>query len=53
MGALTTVSVMPDEEHPLIGKLDHKAQEIFLQYSQGSLWMVEGETELIIGQPER
>jgi SAM-dependent methyltransferase len=53
LGALTTASFMPDEEHPLLGKLENKAQEIFSQYSQGGLWMVEGETELIIGQPER
>jgi SAM-dependent methyltransferase len=51
MGALTTASFMPNEDHPLFGRLETKAKEIFFQYSTDGYWLVEGETELIIGQP--
>jgi hypothetical protein len=44
---------MPDDEHPPFGKLENKAQEIFSHYNQDGIWLVEGETELITGQPER
>lgn len=53
MGSLASASFMPDECHPLFEKLAVKAREIFSQYSQGGYWLVEGETELIIGQPEQ
>ncbi|HEX2997703.1 MAG TPA: class I SAM-dependent methyltransferase [Anaerolineales bacterium] len=53
MGSLTSASFMPDEGHPLFEKLAAKAREIFSQYSQDGYWLVEGETELIIGQPEQ
>ena len=51
IGSLTTVSFMPDEDHPLFGKLEAKAREVFTHYSQDGHWLFEGETELIIGQP--
>lgn len=51
IGALTTASYMPDENHPLFSKLETKAKEIFSKFSKEGYWMVEGETELIIGQP--
>ena len=53
IGALTTASFMPDEDHPLIKKLEAKAREIFSQHSQGGYWRVEGETEVLIGQPAK
>jgi SAM-dependent methyltransferase len=53
IGALTTASYMPDEDHPLFAKLETKARKIFAQYSHDGAWLVEGETELIIGQPAR
>ena len=51
IGALMSASFMPDEDHPLFGKFEAKAREIFAQYSLDGRWLVEGETELIIGQP--
>ncbi len=51
IGALTTASYMPDEDHPLFDKLERKAREIFFQLSKDGLLKVQGETELIIGQP--
>ena len=51
IGALMSASFMPDEDHPLFGKFEAKAREIFAQYSLGGRWLVAGETELIIGQP--
>ena len=53
IGSLTTASFMPDEGHPLFHKLETEARKIFLQYSKHGEWMVEGETELVIGQPSR
>jgi SAM-dependent methyltransferase len=53
IGALTTASYMPDEDHPLFSKLEAKAREAFAKYSQDGTWLVEGETELIIGRPAR
>jgi ubiquinone/menaquinone biosynthesis C-methylase UbiE len=53
IGALTTASFMPDEDHPLFGKLEAKAREVFAQLSRNGMLLVEGETELIIGQPQR
>ena len=53
IGALTTASYMPDEEHPLFRKLKAKAKEVFSKFSKEGYWTVEGETELIIGQPSR
>jgi hypothetical protein len=44
---------MPDEDHPLFDKLEKKALGIFSQYSHHGVWRVEGETELIIGQPSK
>lgn len=35
------------------GKLEARARQIFSQYSQDGYWLMEGETELIIGQPLR
>lgn len=51
MGSLTTASFMPDEAHPLFGKLAARAREIFSEYSVDGDWLVEGETELMIGRP--
>lgn len=53
IGALTTASFMPDEDHPLFKKLETKAREVFSQYSKNGYMLVEGKTELIIGQPSR
>jgi ubiquinone/menaquinone biosynthesis C-methylase UbiE len=53
LGTLTTVSFMPDEGHPLFPKLERAAKEVFSQYSEHGSWKVEGETELIIGQPTK
>jgi hypothetical protein len=53
IGALTTASFMPDEDHPLFKKLETKAREVFSQYSKNGNMLVEGKTELIIGQPSR
>jgi ubiquinone/menaquinone biosynthesis C-methylase UbiE len=51
LGTLTTTSFMPDEDHPLFPKLETEAKKVFSRYSNDGYWMVEGETELIIGQP--
>ncbi len=53
IGALTTASFMPDEDHPCFKKLETKAREVFSQYSKNGYMLVEGKTELIIGQPSR
>ena len=53
IGSLTTASFMPDEDHPLFDKLEMKAREVFSQYSKNGFLTVEGETELIIGQPSK
>jgi ubiquinone/menaquinone biosynthesis C-methylase UbiE len=53
IGTLTTVSFMPDEDHPLFPKLETEAKKIFSQYSNHGYWKVEGETELIIGRPSK
>jgi ubiquinone/menaquinone biosynthesis C-methylase UbiE len=50
-GALTAVSFMPDEAHPLFPKLEIEASRVFSQYSNHGYWQMEGETELIIGRP--
>jgi hypothetical protein len=42
---------MPDEDHPFFPKLETEARKIFSQYSRHGSWTVEGETELIVGQP--
>jgi len=52
-GTLTTVSFMPDEDHPLFPKLETEAKKVFSQYSNHGCWKVEGETELIIGRPSK
>ena len=51
LGMLTTVSFMPDEDHPLFPKLESEARKVFSQYSNQGYWKVEGETKLIIGRP--
>jgi ubiquinone/menaquinone biosynthesis C-methylase UbiE len=51
LGTLTTTSFMPDEDHPLFLRLESEAKRVFSQYSNNGSWTVEGETELIIGQP--
>jgi ubiquinone/menaquinone biosynthesis C-methylase UbiE len=53
IGTLTTVSFMPDEDHPIFPKLETEAKRIFSQYSSNGYWKVEGETELIIGRPSK
>jgi len=53
IGSLTTASFMPDENHPLFDKLEMKAGEIFSQFSSNEYLKVEGETELILGQPSK
>ena len=57
IGAMTSASFMPNENHPLFNKLESEAEKIFSQYSDngklnGKL-NVRGETELFIGQPSR
>ena len=57
IGAITSASFMPNENHPLFNKFEREAKKIFSQYSNngrvnGSL-VVSGKTELIIGQPSR
>ncbi len=51
LGTFTTVSFMPDEDHPLFPKLEKEAKKVFSQYSKNGYWEVEGETEVVIGQP--
>jgi ubiquinone/menaquinone biosynthesis C-methylase UbiE len=51
LGTLTTTSFMPDEDHPLFPKLEMEARKVFSQYSDHGYWTVEGETEVILGQP--
>jgi ubiquinone/menaquinone biosynthesis C-methylase UbiE len=53
LGTLITTSFMPDEDHPLFPRLEAEARKLFSQFSEGGFWMVEGETELIIGRPSR
>ena len=53
LGRLTTVSFMPDEDHPLFPRLEAEARKVFSQYSNHGFWQVEGETELIIGRPSQ
>ena len=53
LGTLTTVSFMPDDEHPLFPKLETDAKKVFSQYSNHGYWKVEGETELIMGRPSK
>jgi ubiquinone/menaquinone biosynthesis C-methylase UbiE len=53
LGTLITVSFMPDEDHPLFPRLETEARKIFSQYSDRGSWKVEGETELIVGQPSK
>jgi SAM-dependent methyltransferase len=53
LGTLTTTSFMPDEDHPLFPRLEADAKKLFSQFSEGGSWMVEGETEVIIGRPSR
>jgi SAM-dependent methyltransferase len=53
IGTLTTTSFMPDEDHPLFPRLETEARKIFSQLSDHGYWMVEGETEVIIGRPSR
>jgi SAM-dependent methyltransferase len=53
LGTLTTVSFMPDEDHPLFPRLEEQAKKVYAQYSSHGAWKVEGETEMIIGQPTR
>lgn len=50
LGALISASFMPDEGHPLFGKLEARARQIFSEYNKDGYWVVEGETELIVGQ---
>jgi len=57
IGAMTSASFMPDENHPFFDKLESEAEKIFSRYSDngklnGKLDM-RGETELFIGQPSR
>jgi hypothetical protein len=51
LGTMTATSFMPDEDHPLFPKLAAEARKVFSQHSKHGCWMVEGETELLIGQP--
>jgi len=53
IGALTTVSFMPDENHPNYYHFEKKARDIFIKYCKDEKLLVEGETELIIGQPSK
>lgn len=51
LGTIVSTSFMPDEDHPFFPRLETEARKVFSQYSIDGTWMVEGETELIIGQP--
>jgi ubiquinone/menaquinone biosynthesis C-methylase UbiE len=51
ISGVTSASFMPDEDHPLFNKLEKQARQVFAEYSQDGYWLLEGETELIIGQP--
>ncbi len=53
IGALTTASYMPDEDHPLFYRLEEEAKRIFTQHSNDGYLTVKGETELLIGQPQK
>ena len=57
LGALTSASFMPDEDHSLFATLEVEASKIFCHYSDnGNIngkVTVRGETELVIGQPLR
>jgi ubiquinone/menaquinone biosynthesis C-methylase UbiE len=57
MGAITSASFMPNEDHPLFDKLKSEAGKIFSQYSDtrdlNGKVSVLGETELYIGQLSR
>lgn len=55
IGAITSASFMPDENHPLFNKLEDEAKKVFSEYSDNGnlngMVNVQGETELFIGQP--
>jgi SAM-dependent methyltransferase len=51
IGAITSASYMSDEDNPLFKKLEREAKKIFSQYSNDGFLLVQGETELFIGQP--
>jgi SAM-dependent methyltransferase len=51
LGTLSSVSFMPDEDHPFFPKFQIAAKKVFSQYSSHGYWTVEGQTELIIGRP--
>lgn len=55
IGAITSASFMPDENHPLFNKLEDEAKKIFSEYSDNGnlsgMVNMQGETELFIGQP--
>ncbi len=55
IGAITSASFMPNENHPLFNKLEDEAKNIFSEYSDNGnlngIVNMQGETELFIGQP--
>lgn len=55
IGAITSASFMPNENHPFFNKLEDEAKKIFSEYSDNGnlngMVNVQGETELFIGQP--
>lgn len=51
IGVLSTVSYMPAEEDPLFGKIKRKTRNFFDTHSHDGYLIVNGETELLIGQP--
>jgi hypothetical protein len=57
IGAITSTSFLPDEDHSLFKKLEQDAGAIFSRFSDsGNLSgkiIIRGETELLIGQPSR
>jgi SAM-dependent methyltransferase len=52
LGALTSASFMPDEDHPLFYRLECAARQIFDHFGNAGSLTIVGETELILGQPK-
>lgn len=50
-GALLSTSFMPDEGDPGYAKLEKAAREVFARFSREGWIDIQGETELVIGQP--
>jgi hypothetical protein len=51
IGALCSASFTPDEDSPFFAAYQAAAREVFERFSVGGRLQVQGETELVIGQP--